>query len=64
MDNDLLLHLLHTLLALDLKILQQQIWFTIIPFYGIWTSNYLDYEFRLRLLDFTGFGLGNTWTVI
>ena len=24
----------------------------------------LDYEFGLRLLDSTGFGLGNTWPVI
>ena len=24
----------------------------------------LDYEFGLRLLDFTAFGLGNTWTTV
>ena len=30
----------------------------------IWNSKYLDYDFWLWLLDFTGFGLGNTWTVI
>ena len=37
---------------------------TIIIFYGIWTLKYLDCDFGLRLLYFTGFGVGNTWRVI
>ena len=37
LDNDLQLHLLDTLLVLDLKMLALQIWITIVTFYGIWT---------------------------
>ena len=32
--------------------------------YWSWTLKYLDYKFGLQLLDFTGIGLGNIWTVI
>ena len=44
---------------LDFKIIRSQIWISIVIYLAGFEleRTYLDYEFGLRLLDFTGFGL-------